>query len=61
MCVRAGVRAYLRDEATRRRENPLLRVRTFKLSSGTCLPINCEPKRLKPKLDIVEKPENRVH
>ena len=25
------------------------------------MPTNFEPKRLKPKLDIVEKPENRVH
>ena len=25
------------------------------------MPTNFEPERLKPKLDIVEKPENRVH
>ena len=27
----------------------------------TCLPTNFEPKRLKPKLDIVENSENRMH
>ena len=37
-------------------------LRTLKLFQRTCLPMsNLELKRLKPKLDIVKKPENRVH
>ena len=37
MCVRAGIRAYLRDEATPTAEqNPWLR--TLELSQETCLP-----------------------
>ena len=37
--------------------------RTLELSqcNATNTPTNFEPKRLKPKLDNVEKPENRVH
>ena len=31
------------------------------ISVSTNMPTNFEPKRLKPKLDIVEHPENRVH
>ena len=58
MCVRAGIRAYLRD--------PTKQSGTKSLSTNigtipTNMPTNLELKRLKPKLHIVKKPENRVH
>ena len=63
MCVRAGIRAYLRDEALKQRhakQNPWLRPSTIGTISRNML-TNFELKRLKLKLDIVEKAENRVH
>ena len=53
-----GATAYLRDEAIPNN------AKSFSTNIGTILNnmlTNFELKRLEPKLDIVEKPENRVH
>ena len=55
-CGRAGIRAFLRDEVTLSKY--------FSQNIGTIsreMPTNFDRKRLKPKFDIVEKPETRVH
>ena len=49
MCMCTGILVYLRDETTQTK------------SLGTNMPTNFERKRLKPRLDIIEKPKNRVH
>ena len=63
ICANSGAHAhfgaYLRDELTKRS-----RTKSFSTNIGTILNnmlTNFELKRLEPKLDIVEKPENRVH
>ena len=60
MCLRAGIRAYLRNPMKQRRTKSF--VTKIGTISGNML-TNFELKRLKPKLevDIVEKAENRVH
>ena len=58
MCVRAVIRAYLRDEAIR---NKILGYEHWNYPKEHAYQCNFELKRLKPKLDIVKKPENRMH
>ena len=58
MCVRAGIRAYLRDEAI---WNKILEHQRNIGTIPNNMPTNFELKRLKPNLDIAKKPENRVH
>ena len=93
MCMRAGIRAYLREEATPSKILGYELVPTRASALGQCfllphtggggntgparsrasgqatnigtipknMPTNFQLKRLKLELDIVEKPENRVH
>ena len=58
VCVRAGIRVYLRDEEIR---NKILQFNMNIAIIPKNMPTNFELKQLKPKLDIVKKPENRVH
>ena len=59
MCVRAVIRAYLRDRATKQSETKSLGTNIGTIPKNMFT--NFELKQLKPKLDIVKKPENRVH
>ena len=53
MCARAGIRAYLRDKAV---WNKILKYEHWNYPKEHAYQF--ELKRLKPKLDIVKKPEN---
>ena len=69
MCVRTGIREYLRDEAqAAQAAQGKIKIFGYEhrnyITIARNMLINFEPKRLKPKLqklDFVKKPENRVH
>ena len=58
MCMRAGIRAYLREEAT---PSKILGYEHWNYPKEHVYQLNFQLKRLKLKLEIVKKPENRVH
>ena len=61
ICANSGAHAHILAHICATKQS---RTKSFTTNSGTIpknMPTNFELKRLKPKLDIVEKPENRVH